>query len=104
MIEVREVAKWYGEVVALSRVTTTIGPGLTALLGPNGAGKSSLIRILCGLTSPSQGQVRVLGRNPRSDRQVRKSLGLDDRGPTERTETDPEADLPAVPDPLGEGQ
>ena len=76
MIEVREVAKWYGDVVALSGVTTAIGPGLTALLGPNGAGKSSLIRILCGLTSPSQGQVRVLGRNPRRDREVRKSLGL----------------------------
>jgi ABC-2 type transport system ATP-binding protein len=76
LIEVREVAKWYGDVVALSRVSTTITPGLTALLGPNGAGKSSLIRIVCGLTSPSAGQVRVLGRNPRTDRQVRKVLGL----------------------------
>jgi ABC-2 type transport system ATP-binding protein len=76
LIEVREVAKWYGDVVALSRVTTTITPGLTALLGPNGAGKSSLIRIICGLTSPSAGQVRVLDRNPRTDRQVRKVLGL----------------------------
>jgi ABC-2 type transport system ATP-binding protein len=76
LIEVREVAKWYGDVVALSRVTTTITPGLTALLGPNGAGKSSLIRIVCGLTSPSAGQVRVLGRDPRTDREVRRVLGL----------------------------
>jgi ABC-2 type transport system ATP-binding protein len=76
VIEIKNVAKWFGGVVALSGVTATIGPGLTALLGPNGAGKSSLIRVLCGLTSPSQGTVRVLGRNPRTDGEVRKLIGL----------------------------
>ena len=76
MIEINKVAKWYGEVVALSGVTASIGPGLTSLLGPNGAGKSSLIRVLCGLTSPSQGTVRVLGKNPRTAGDVRRTLGL----------------------------
>ena len=76
MIEITNVAKWFGGVVALSGVTTTIRTGLTALLGPNGAGKSSLIRIMCGLTSPSQGTVRVDGLNPRTDGAVRKILGL----------------------------
>ena len=76
MIEIKNVAKWYGEVVALSGVTATIGPGLTSLLGPNGAGKSSLIRILCGLTTPSQGTVRVIGKDPRTALDVRKVLGL----------------------------
>jgi ABC-2 type transport system ATP-binding protein len=76
MIEIKNVAKWFGDVVALSGVSATIGRGLTALLGPNGAGKSSLIRIVCGLTSPSQGSVRVLGLNPRTARGIRKQLGL----------------------------
>jgi ABC-2 type transport system ATP-binding protein len=76
LIEIDDVAKWFGEVVALSRVTARIEPGLTALLGPNGAGKSSLIRIICGLTSPSQGRVRVAGRDPRTDREVRRLVGL----------------------------
>lgn len=76
LIEVKNVAKWFGEVVALSGVTAAIGPGLTALLGPNGAGKSSLIRILCGLTSPSQGTVRVLGKDPRTSGDIRRVLGL----------------------------
>lgn len=76
MIEIKNVAKWFGGVVALSGVTTTFGRGLTSLLGPNGAGKSSLIRIICGLTSPSQGSVRVLGRNPRTSAEVRKVIGL----------------------------
>ena len=76
MIEITNVAKWFGEVVALSGVTAKIRPGLTALLGPNGAGKSSLLRIICGLTSPSQGTVRVLERDPRTDGEVRKRIGL----------------------------
>jgi len=76
VIEIRNVAKWYGGVVALSGLTANIGRGLTSLLGPNGAGKSSLIRIMCGLTSPSQGSVRVLGKDPRSSGEIRKVIGL----------------------------
>jgi ABC-2 type transport system ATP-binding protein len=76
VIEIKNVAKWYGGVVALSGLTATIGRGLTSLLGPNGAGKSSLIRIICGLTSPSQGSVRVLGKDPRSSGEIRKVIGL----------------------------
>ncbi|HEV2966755.1 MAG TPA: ABC transporter ATP-binding protein [Candidatus Dormibacteraeota bacterium] len=76
MIEIKNVAKWYGGVVALSGLTANIGRGLTSLLGPNGAGKSSLIRIICGLTSPSQGSVRVLGQDPRSSGSIRKVIGL----------------------------
>ena len=76
MIELKGVAKWYGDVVALSEVTAEIGSGLTALLGPNGAGKSSLIRIICGLTSPSRGSVRVLGRDPRRDPTLHDTIGI----------------------------
>jgi ABC-2 type transport system ATP-binding protein len=76
VIEIKNVAKWYGGVVALSGLTANIGRGLTSLLGPNGAGKSTLIRIMCGLTSPSQGTVRVLGKDPRSSGEIRKVIGL----------------------------
>jgi ABC-2 type transport system ATP-binding protein len=75
-ISVDGVSKWLGPVVALSDVTFSIGPGVTALLGPNGAGKSTLLRILCGLTSPSQGSVRVLGVDPRTDLGLRQRVGL----------------------------
>ncbi len=76
MIEIKNVAKWYGGVVALSGLTATIGRGVSSLLGPNGAGKSSLIRIMCGLTSPSQGSVRVMGKDPRTSGEIRKDIGL----------------------------
>ncbi len=75
-IAVDRVSKWLGPVVALSDVSFSIGPGVTALLGPNGAGKSTLLRILCGLTSASQGTVRVLGVDPRTDLALRRRLGL----------------------------
>jgi ABC-2 type transport system ATP-binding protein len=75
-VEVENVAKWFRDLVALSDVSFVLTPGVTALLGPNGAGKSTLLRVLCGLTSPSQGAVRILGRNPRKDIDVLRQLGL----------------------------
>ena len=76
MVEASGVTKSFGNVVAVSDVTFQIGAGITALLGPNGAGKSTLFRMLCGLTAPSRGQVTVLGRNARRDRDVRGRIGL----------------------------
>ena len=37
-IEVNEVSKWFGQKVAVSKITCSFGPGVTGLLGPNGAG------------------------------------------------------------------
>jgi ABC-2 type transport system ATP-binding protein len=76
MIEVEHVSKWFGELVAVSDVSFSVGPGVTALLGPNGAGKSTMLRMLCGLTPPSQGTVRVLGGDPRRDLSLSSRIGL----------------------------
>ena len=76
MVEVTNVTKSFGDVVAVSDVTFTVGAGVTALLGPNGAGKSTLFRMMCGLTTPTQGTVRVLGADARIDADVRGRIGL----------------------------
>ena len=76
MIEADGASKWFGDVVAVSDVSFAIGPGVTALLGPNGAGKSTLLRMLCGLTPPDRGSVRILGADPRKDLAVRGRIGL----------------------------
>jgi ABC-2 type transport system ATP-binding protein len=76
VVEAFGVTKAFGDVVAVSDVSFRLGPGLTALLGPNGAGKSTLFRMLCGLTQPSKGNVRVFGKNARRDRDVRGRIGL----------------------------
>jgi len=69
-------SKWFGDIVAVSDVSFAVGPGVTALLGPNGAGKSTVLRLLCGLTRPSRGEVRVLGRNPRADVATSAKIGI----------------------------
>jgi ABC-2 type transport system ATP-binding protein len=61
VLELARASRWYGQVIALNDVTTTIAPGVTGLLGPNGAGKSTFLKLLAGQLRPSQGEVRVLG-------------------------------------------
>jgi len=75
-IEVRNLGRWFGSVVALSGVSFDVRPGVTALLGPNGAGKSTLFRILCGLANPSQGSVRILGQDPRANPALTSRIGI----------------------------
>ena len=75
-VVIDNVSKSFGSLVAVSDVTCSIEPGVTALLGPNGAGKSTLLRVLCGLTPPSTGSVTVTGGNPRTDAWARARIGL----------------------------
>lgn len=75
-VEVKGLSKWFGPKVAVSEVTIGFGPGVTGLLGPNGAGKTTLMRVIAGLQVPSQGTVSVLGRDPRSDPSVYRSMTL----------------------------
>ena len=76
LVVVNRISKWFDDVVAVSDVSFTLGPGVTALLGPNGAGKSTTLRMIAGLTPPSQGTIQVLGDNPRSSAEVRGRIGL----------------------------
>lgn len=75
-IVARNVSKWYGDVVAVSDVSFSVEPGVTALLGPNGAGKSTMLEMLTGLLHPSAGTIRIQGKPVRGDESLYADVGL----------------------------
>jgi heme exporter protein A len=77
-IELRGLARRFGERTALERVSVRVPAGATlAVLGRNGAGKSTLLRILATLLRPSGGEASVFGEPlPRRAFAVRGKLGL----------------------------
>ena len=77
-IELRRLARHFGERDVLKDVSVTVPAGATlAVLGRNGAGKSTLLRILATLLRPHAGEVSVLGEPlPRRGFAVRSRLGL----------------------------
>jgi len=77
-IELTDLTRTFGRNRAVDGVTLTAETGVFGLLGPNGAGKTSLLRMLATVLPPSEGQVRLLGRNPKNvgeRREIRRRLG-----------------------------
>ena len=63
MIEVIDLCKSYGPMLAVDEVGFTVRPGaVTAFVGPNGAGKSTVLRIALGLDAADSGSVLIQGR------------------------------------------
>jgi ABC-2 type transport system ATP-binding protein len=76
-IEARHLSKHFGDVVAVDDVDLEIPSAqIYGFLGPNGSGKTTMIRILCGLLTPSSGKVRVLGLDiPAQAETLRRKIG-----------------------------
>ncbi len=75
-IELQNVSRWYGNVVAVNDITMTIGPGVTGLLGPNGAGKSTVLHLIAGFLPPSRGALTVGGTPSWRHPDIYKTVGL----------------------------
>jgi ABC-2 type transport system ATP-binding protein len=76
MLQLDQVSRWYGNVVAINGISMTIGPGVTGLLGPNGAGKSTLIHMMGGFLAPSSGTVALNGTKIWKNPDVYRYIGL----------------------------
>jgi ABC-2 type transport system ATP-binding protein len=75
-IELRNVSRWYGNVVAVNDITMSIGPGVTGLLGPNGAGKSTLMHLIAGFLPPSRGELTIDGSPSWKNPEIYRHIGL----------------------------
>jgi ABC-2 type transport system ATP-binding protein len=81
MLEVNDLAKRYGTVVALDGATFTARPGrIVGFLGPNGAGKTTTMRCIFGLARPDRGEVRWMGKPVDRDARLRFGYMPEQRG------------------------
>ena len=67
-LELKNIGKRYGNIIALQAVTTAVNPGeVTCVLGDNGAGKSTFIKILAGVHQHDEGEFLLEGESVKFD-------------------------------------
>ncbi len=78
IIEADNLKKTFGAIIAVDGVSLRVAPGeCFGLLGPNGAGKTTCIRMIHGFSPPTEGTLRVFGRDIRRDwREIRARIGV----------------------------
>jgi len=76
-IQARDLNKWFGSVHAVNNLNLSVPHSrIYGFLGPNGSGKSTTIRMLCGLITPSSGDISVLGHViPKDAEALRRKVG-----------------------------
>jgi ABC-2 type transport system ATP-binding protein len=76
-IRARGLNKWFGQVHAVNDLDLAVPRSrIYGFLGPNGSGKSTTIRMLCGLLTPSSGEISVLGHSiPEEAEALRMKVG-----------------------------
>ena len=76
-LDVRHLSRHFGNYIAVNDVSFQVPTGtIYGLLGPNGSGKSTIIRMLCGVLSPTSGSASVLGYDVEQDPEtVKRHIG-----------------------------
>jgi len=75
-VELANVSRWYGNVVAVNDISFRLDGGVTGLLGPNGAGKSTILHMIGGFLAPSSGAVTVGGSPSWRHPEIYRRIGL----------------------------
>ena len=77
VVQARELVRRFGDFVAVDKTSFEVYPGdIFGLLGPNGAGKTTTFKMLCGLLTVSDGELKVTGINVKDAREeARMRLG-----------------------------
>jgi len=80
VIEVRDLSKQFGRKIVLKGLNFKVN-GKVAVLGYNGAGKSTLAKIVAGIIRPTEGEVKVFGKDPSTSPDARKRIGIATHNP-----------------------
>src|SRR5688500_5052960 len=76
-IELRNVSKTFGDVVAVNDVSLTVQEGeLLALLGPSGGGKTTVLRMIAGLEVPTRGDIYIRGQRMNDVPVQKRNIGF----------------------------
>ena len=77
IIKVKDLVKKFGHFVANDHLTFDVYKGeIFGFLGANGAGKTTAMKILCGLTSPTSGEINIAGYDVYHDTDdIKKTIG-----------------------------
>lgn len=77
VIELENLSRSFGQLTAVDHVSFQVARGaIFGLLGPNGSGKSTIIRMLCGVLTPSDGRASVLGFDAATNaEQIKQRIG-----------------------------
>ena len=74
MIEINNLTKRYGALLAVNDISFTVNPGeVLGFLGPNGAGKSTTMKLITGFLAPTSGKIRVCGHDVEADPMAAKA-------------------------------
>ena len=77
VIKIDDLKKRFGDVLAVNGVTYSVAKGeMFGLVGPDGAGKTTTIRCLCGLLTPNEGNIQVLGSDiKKNKKEIQNKIG-----------------------------
>src|SRR5688572_29515113 len=76
-IELRNVSKQFGDVIAVKNVSFTVKEGeLLALLGPSGGGKTTVLRMISGLELPTEGDISIRGQRVNDISVQKRNIGF----------------------------
>jgi ABC-type multidrug transport system ATPase subunit len=77
IIEVEGVSKDFGKIKALKDVSFYLKNGeIICILGENGSGKSTLIKIIAGIIKPTDGKLKIFGKDPFKERSIYSKIGF----------------------------
>ncbi|HDI75335.1 MAG TPA: ABC transporter ATP-binding protein [Thermoprotei archaeon] len=76
-VEVVDVSKRYGNIIALDRVSLRVEKGeYVCVLGPSGSGKSTLLKVIAGIVEPDEGEVYINGKPMKGVPLRRRNIGI----------------------------